>query len=196
MKERRNTPPPEPLAPEFKQAGGGREANQLKDPWTGLYTMATLLEFIRYEIDGGAQTERNERFVTPVCAVAIGVDALASIKDEATRARLTETVGRTIGKITRRSDRLARKGDDFVALLRRTLSKKAREHYAPHVVGAVMEVTREVGPATTLCFGIASLTEHLVKDPADMLKKAFTALEAARKSGPGSVVIYDLREMK
>jgi diguanylate cyclase (GGDEF)-like protein len=196
MKERRSTPPPEPLAPEFRQAAGGREANQLKDPWTGLYTMATLLEFIRYEIDGGAQTERNERFVTPVCAVAIGVDALSSIKDESARARLTETVGRTIGKITRRSDRLARKGDDFVALLRRTLSKKAREHYAPHLAGSVMEVTREIGLATTLCLGIVSLTEHLVKDPGDMVTKAFTALEAARKNGPGSVVVYDLREMK
>ncbi len=197
MKERRDTPPPEVLAPEFAVDGSTPPGNPnvLRDPRTGFYTMAALHEFIRYEIDGGAQTERNERFVSPLCAVAISIDALASLPDDLARGRLIELTGDSIRRITRRSDRLARHGNDFVALLRRTLAKRARENYAPHVTGQVVEITREAGCFTTLSFGIASLTEHLVRDPDDMVRKAFAALDHARKAGPGSVRMYDLREM-
>ena len=198
MKERRRSPPPEPLSTEFGQGTDAETSpshDLIRDPRTGLYTMRALYEFIRYEIDGGAQTERNERFVTPVCVVAIGVDALRSMSSEPAREELIESIAKAIARITRRADRLAREGNDLVALLRRTLSRRARDFYAPHLTGAVVEVSREVGPPTTLSFGISSLTEHLVRDPSDMIRKAFTALEEAKRRGPGSVVVYDLREM-
>jgi GGDEF domain-containing protein len=167
---------------------------QLRDPKTGLYTVAALAEFIRYEIDGGAQTAVNESFVTPVCAVAISLDALAATT-EGRRENMLDVTALAITRITRRSDRLAREGNDFVALLRRTLAKGARDHYAPKLMGAAVEATREASCFTTLSFGIASLTEHLVRDPDDMIKKAYVALDFAKRKGPGSVVVYDLREM-
>jgi GGDEF domain-containing protein len=167
----------------------------LRDPATGFFTMAALHEFIRYEIDGGAQTERHEQFVTPVCVVAIAVDGVGSVPHRAAQESLLDVTGRAIGQFTRRSDRLARHGDDFVALLRRTLAKRAREFYAPHLTAAVAEATREAGCPTTLSFGIVSLTEHLVRDPDDMLRKAFVALGSAKQQGPGSITVYDLRQM-
>lgn len=197
MKERRKPPAPEPLPAGFAEVAGKRErrnSGPVRDPATGLYTMTALQEFIRYEIDGGSQTERNERFVTPVCAVAISLDALAGA-GEAERARLLDVVIEAMSRITRRADRMARENDVFIALLRRTLAKRAREHYAPNMARLVGEAAREAGCPTTLSFGIASLTEHLVRNPEDMLKKAFAALAAARREGPGSIVIYDLRSV-
>lgn len=173
---------------------GPADAIVMRDPRTGLYTLSALREFIQYEIDGGAQTEVNERFVTPVCAVAIALDALSSMPENK-HDDLVSLTARTIKRITRRADRLAQEGNGFVALLRRTLAKGARDHYAPHLTGIVVEATREAGCFTTLSFGICSLTEHLVRNPDDMIKKAFVALEVAKKRGPGSVVVYDLREM-
>jgi GGDEF domain-containing protein len=200
VKDRRKTPPPEPLPPEFEKSGkegaaGIPGAHLLRDPRTGIYTMVALLEFIRYEIDGGTQTERNEQFVSPLCIAAISLDALPALKDEAARTRVVEASGEAIKRITRRSDRLARHGSDFVVLLRRTLAKRAREFYAPNVAGAVAEYTREASCFTTLTIGISSLTEHLIRDPNDMVKKAFVALDFAKKQGPGSMRIFDLREM-
>jgi GGDEF domain-containing protein len=201
LKERRKAAAPERLATPYPegtpQPGGSNDSasNQLRDPRTGLYTMAAIYEFIRYEIDGGSQTELNERFVTPVCAVAIGLDLLPSLPNDAERAKLVEVTGEALRRITRKADRLARHDNDFVALLRRTLSGRAREFYAPHVSAAIGEATREAGSPTTLSFGISSLTEHLVRDPHDMVRKALAALEVARQSGPAGVKVYDLREM-
>jgi GGDEF domain-containing protein len=136
----------------------------------------------------------NERFVTPVCAVAIAVDAL-SATPKASRDALMEVTSQAIKRVTRRADRLARDGDEFVTLLRRTLAKSARTHYAPKLAATVAEATREAGTPTTLSFGIASLTEHLVLDPDDMIHKALVALQFARKQGAGTALVFDLREM-
>jgi GGDEF domain-containing protein len=188
--------PQDTAAGTFSGAGGPAQSDEvvLRDPRSGLYTLAAIREFIRYEIDGGAQTEVNERFVTPVCAVAMAVDALGSMP-EGRRDVLLDVTAQAIKRITRRADRVAKEEDGFVVLLRRTLSKSAREHYAPNVTGTVVEATREAGCFTTLSFGISSLTEHLVRDPEDMIKKAYVALGFAKRRGPGSVIVYDLREM-
>jgi len=195
LKERRKTPPAgrlrTPVTDQAQSAGG----TLLRDSRTGLYTMAAIHEFIRYEIDGGSQTELNERFVTPVCAVAIGIDGLSSLPKEDARAKLVAVTSEALKRITRKSDRLAQQGNDFVALLRRTLSGRAREYYAMHASAAILSATREAGTPTTLSFGISSLTEHLIRDPEDMVQKALRALEVARQSGPGSVKIYDVRQM-
>ncbi|MBI4421292.1 MAG: GGDEF domain-containing protein [Gemmatimonadetes bacterium] len=196
FKERRSQPKAERLPKDYKGAAEPAAPPALVlDPKTGLYTMLALQEFILYEIDGGAQTEQHERFVTPLCVAAIAIDALPSLPDDRARGRMVDVVGEALRKVTRRADRLARSGNDFVALLRRTLAARAREYYAPHVRGVVTESCTKEKVSTTLSFGIASLTEHLVRDPGDMIKKAFTALEAAKKAGPGSLAVYDFRTM-
>jgi GGDEF domain-containing protein len=194
MRERRTDPGRAKLPPEFDQSGPAAEG-PLREPGTGFYSMPALYEFIRYEIDGGLQTETNERFVTPVCLAALGIDALPSLPDDATRSRLVETVADALRKMTRRSDRLTRSGSDFVVLLRRTLASRARDFYGPHVGAWVAAAAGKAGLPTTVSVGIASLTEHLVKGPEDMLTKAFAALAQARKQGPGHVVVYDFRVM-
>ena len=194
--KRRSHLKPEPLGKEFKAPEQlSPPPALLRDPKTGFYTMLTIGEFILYEIDGGAQTEQHERFVTPLCVAAISLDALPSLTNDEARGRLVEVVGEAMRKVTRRADRLARSGNDFVVLLRRTMAARARDYYAPHVRSVVAEACKEVKTPTTLSLGIASLTEHLVREPADLIKKAFAALEAAKKLGPGSVVVYDFRTM-
>jgi diguanylate cyclase (GGDEF)-like protein len=183
FKERRTAPEHGKLHPEFR------------DPRTGLCTIAALQEFIQYEIDGGVQTEAHERFVSPVCVAAVGIDHLSKIKDLKVRSKMIDFVEDAIQKVTRRSDRLARSGNDFAVLLRRTLAARARDFYGPNLTRLVSEAAAEAGAPTTVSVGIASLTEHLVRGAEDMLKKAFIALEEARKQGPGSVVVYDFRKM-
>src|SRR5262249_44209943 len=145
--------------------------------------------------DGGSQTELNERFVTPVCAVAIGIDALPSLPTDDARAELADRAGEALQRITRRADRLARPQNDFVSPMRRTRAGRARGFYAVHVSAAVGEAMKETGTPTALSSGIASLTEHLVRAPEDMVRKALAALDLARQAGPGTVKVYDLRTM-
>jgi GGDEF domain-containing protein len=169
---------------------------RMYDERTGFFTLPVLAEFVHYEIDGYFQTETNERFVTPLCVTAIGIDALAQRKEAKDRDALFDLVAASIGKVTRAADRLSRRDDEIVALLRRTLARNVREFYAPRVSGFVTEAAKEADMPTTLSFGVASLTEHLIRDPDDMLAKAFRALEAAREQGPGGVALFDFRVME
>lgn len=193
FQERRGTPSPGQLHPAY-QDRAGRTSDPIYDPATGLHSLTALYEFIQYEIDGGAQTERHERFVTPLCVAAITADILPKL-DPGKQAALTAAMTDGLTKQTRRADRVARQGNEFLALLRRTLAVKARDFYAPGMSQKLANVIESTGIKTTFSFGIASLTEHLVRGPEDMVKKALTALNVARKQGPGSVVVYDFRTM-
>lgn len=165
-------------------AGGMRDA-------AGFHTMEAVREFIQYDLDGGAQTEWNERFVTPLCMAVVGVDGLDELPNAGARNRHLAAVGDALRKVTRRADRLARVDDDYIVLLRRTLAKRAHEFYVVNVRKALSDL----GVEASVSFGIASLTEHMVTGADDMVKKAHKALEVARKQGPGSAVVYDFRTM-
>lgn len=189
--ERRSSDLREPL-PETYRGPGHRRSQaaigpiRLFDAETGFYTLPALAEFIQYEIDGSAQTMRNELYVTPLC--------LAAVAFEGTSGTHLEIVSEAVRKLTRVADRVARDGDHFLLLLRRTLAANVREHYAPRLVETVNDALKETGAAGKLSVGISSLVEHLVRDPEDMIKKAMRALKEARKD-PGSFVIYDFRVM-
>jgi GGDEF domain-containing protein len=195
FRDRRVDPGKRKLDPGFRDSGPHPDPTLLRDPETGLYSLPLLHEFLQYEIDGGTQTEAHERFVSPVCLAAIGIDTLPSLPDDDARARLVGVVRDALRGMTRRSDRLAASGNDVMALLRRTLAARARDFYAPHVRECVQSAAGGAGMPTSVSIGIASLTEHLVRGPDDMLKKAMVALEAARQQGPGSIVVYDFRTM-
>jgi GGDEF domain-containing protein len=189
FKERRSSPKKgkASVAPAAK-----RPAPQVLVDASGFHTMDAIREFIEYDLDGSAQTEWNERFVMPLCVAVIAVDDLAKLENDQARNRVQAKVGEALRKLTRRADRLARSGDEYVVLLRRTLSKKAHDFYLPNARKAIAEAS---GDGTTISAGISSLTEHMVKGADDMIKKAFSALAAARKHAPGSAMVYDFRTM-
>lgn len=188
-----------PLPETYRGIGDRRslaEVGQVRlyDAATGFYTMPALAEFIQYEIDGSAQTLHNELYVTPLCLAAIEVDALRARRDEEERRRLLEAVTEAIRRMTRVADRVAKADDRYVALLRRTMANNVRDHYAPRLAANVDEAARAAAVSTTLSVGISSLVEHVIRDPDDMVRKAFRALEEARKR-PGTVAIFDFRAM-
>lgn len=178
-----------PLPKSYKGPGESKGTVRLRDPETGFYTRPALAEFIQYEIDGSAQTMMNELYVTPLCLAAVAFEGTGGSAEERFM-----TVGEAVRKLTRTSDRVARDGDVFLLLLRRTLAKNVQEHYAVRLVETVNDALKEMGGVATLSVGIASLVEHLVRDPEDMVRKAMRALDEARKE-PGSCVIYDFRVM-
>jgi GGDEF domain-containing protein len=181
-----------PLPKSYKGTGEQKIVKgtvRLRDPETGFYTRPALAEFIQYEIDGSAQTMMNELYVTPLCLAAVAFEGTGGSAEERFM-----TVGEAIRKLTRASDRVARDGDVFLLLLRRTLAKNVQEHYAGRLAETVNDALKDMGGAATLSLGVSSLVEHLVRDPEDMVRKAMRALEEARKE-PGSCVIYDFRVM-
>ncbi|MSR06116.1 MAG: diguanylate cyclase [Gemmatimonadetes bacterium] len=175
-------------------AGKAAAKTMLRDA-AGFHTMEVVREFIQYDLDGGAQTEWNERFVMPLCMAVMSVDNLKKLPNEGVRNRALAIIGETLGKLTRRADRMARSGNDYVVLLRRTLAKRVSDSYGPHMRKAVVDACAEAGMEVVLSIGIASVTEHMIKNGDDMIKKAFAALDHARKQGPGSLAIYDFRIM-
>lgn len=197
--ERRSSELRLPLPETYRGIGDRRslaEVGQVRlyDAATGFYTMPALAEFIQYEIDGSAQTLRNELYVTPLCLVAIEVDGASKRLEEEERRRQTEAVTEALRRTTRGADRVARAGGCYVVLLRRTMAKNVRDFYAPRLAGNADEAAGAAGVKVTLSFGISSLTEHIVRDPDDLVRKAMRALEEARKR-PGTVAIFDFRAM-
>ncbi len=167
---------------------------RLLDPDTGFYTRPALAAFIQYEIDGSAQTMMNELYVTPLCLAAVAFEEAPGKKGEDERGRLQAVLGDALRKLTRVADRVALDEGRFLLLLRRTLAANVRDHYAPRLVETVNEALHETGTTAKLSVGIASLVEHLVRNPDDMIRKAMRALQEARQE-PGSFVIYDFRVM-
>ncbi len=198
FKERRSAPKAarvsaELLAPPTGPAAAG-ESRALRDA-AGFYTLDALRAFIQYDLDGSVQTEWNERFIMPLCLAVIDIDGLADLPNAGARNRCQAVVGETLKRVTRRADRLGRADGTFLVLLRRTLAKRARDAYFPHVRKALADGTDPAGKTVTLSGGIVSLTEHMVTGADDMIAKGRAALAAARASGPGTATIYDFRTM-
>ncbi len=162
------------------------------DAGTGFYTSAALAEFIQYEIDGAAQTDRNELYITPLCLAAVAVDVPGADADVKSHARDAAVVA--IRLFTRSADRIGIDGDTFLLLLRRTLAKNVHDTYAPRLAETITEAIQAAGSEARVSTGITSLVEHAARNPGDMIRKALRALEEARKA-PGSAVIYDFRVM-
>ncbi len=162
-----------------------------------LYGLHALAEFLQYEIDGSFQTDVNEYMVQPFCLVFVCPDAIAGFKaeDPERAIEVIRAMGAAFGKVTRKADRAARFGVDFVTLLRRTSPRSIKESYVSRVTEPLVAAALEAGLPTTLSFGIAGHPDSAVKGVEDLFLKAIYALEEARRLGPGSVVAYDVRSM-
>ncbi len=164
-----------------------------------LYTLAGVMLFVRFLIDVSRQTVQNEFQVFPATLVSIAVDEIerrateGSLGDE--ESRLLGVIGRRLSIVTRQADKAGRYGRHFVVLLTRTMALQVRDFYAPRTTDYLQEVAASEGLETTFSFGVASLTEHAIRDTDDMFRKSVRALEEARKKGPGSLVLYDFRTM-
>jgi len=162
----------------------------LLDPETGFFTMPTLTEFIQYEIDGSAQTLRNELHVTPLCLAAVDVGQPPDVAE--VRQKFWEAVHGAVRQVTRTSDRVAREGDQHIMLLRRSMAASLREHFAPRLTETINSACADFG-VVTVSLGIASLVEHVAKSPGHLVRMAQRALEESRTTGVP--VVYDFRTM-
>ena len=164
-----------------------------------LYTLAGVMLFVRFLIDVSRQTVQNEYQTFPATLVSIAVDEIerraaeGPLGDE--EARILGLIGQKLSIVTRQADKAGRYGRHFVVLLTRTMAFQVRDFYAPRTTEYLQEVAASEGLETTFSFGVASLTEHAIRDTDDMFRKSVRALEEAKKQGPGSLVLYDFRTM-
>jgi len=184
----------------------GYEQRFRYDDGTGLFKLPGVLLFVKFLIDVSHQTSVNEFQVFPACLVSISVDIIEHLTDDHMLAsdavELFLAVGKELVQRTRRADKAGRTDRTFVVLLTRTMARSARDHYVPRMAELLHGAAKKHGVETTFSFGIASLTEHLVTDPDDMLAKSQRALEAAQEGvelaverGPARVATYDFRTM-
>ena len=195
VERRRTGEHPQPMGKDYEALVRGRvstrsETDRLLDPETGFFTMPTLYEFIQYEIDGSAQTLRNELHVTPLCLAAINVSGAPDVAE--VRQKFLATVFDAVRKVTRTADRVARDGDCVILLLRRAMANSLRDHYAPRLTQNVTEACAEFGPVT-VSVGIASLVEHVARSSGHLVRMAQRARDEAQKTG--GCVVYDFRVM-
>ena len=202
-KERRHSVEFKPL-PCYEGHGSGKTYSHFTSLFhesddSGLYTIAGVMLFVRFLIDVTRQTFHNEFQVFPATLVSIAVDEIerrageGQLGDE--DSRILTVIGRKLSKITRQADKAGRYGRHFTVLLTRTMALQVRDFYAPRTTEYLQDVAASEGLETTFSFGVASLTEHAIRDTDDMFRKSVKALEEAKKQGPGSLVIYDFRTM-
>ena len=164
-----------------------------------LYTLGGVMLFVRFLIDVARQTVKNELQVFPATLVSIAVDEIerraaeGQLGDE--DSRTLGVIGQKLSEITREADKAGRHGRQFVVLLTRTMAIQVRDFYAPRTTEYLQEAAASEGLDTTFSFGVASLTEHAIRNTEDMFRKSVRALEEAKKQGPGSVVMYDFQTM-
>lgn len=195
VERRRTGEHPRPLGKDYEAMVRGRVStrdgtDKLLDPETGFFTMPTLYEFIQYEIDGSAQTLRNELHVTPLCLAAIDVSGAPDVDE--VRRKFLGTVYDAVRKITRTADRVARDDDRVILLLRRAMAGSLRDHYVPRLTQNLAEACAEFG-TVTVSVGISSLVEHVARSSGHLVRMAQRALEEAQKTG--GCVVYDFRVM-
>jgi len=166
---------------------------RLFDADTGFYTMPALHEFIQYEIDGSAQTLRNELYITPLCVAAVEVAPPHGVKDDLQRSRFLTAVSGAIRLTLRVADRVAREHDVFVALVRRTMAATVCAKLVPRLTSRIVDACADWGKVN-VTVGVSSLVEHAARSPDHMVRMALRALEEARRD-PGSAVVYDFRVM-
>lgn len=208
--ERRHTPDPMPLT-EYRGHGEGETYAQYErlfqhNDGTGLYTLPGIMQFVTFLIDVSQQTGVNEFQVFPACLVTMSVEeierAVAEGGDPERAFKLLNVVGTALGKLTRRADRAGRFDHTFVLLLTRAMARNVRDHYVGRTAERLREATEEAGMPSDFCFGIASLTEHLIADTDDMLRKSLRALRCAQhgepeavREGSARVAVFDFRTM-
>jgi GGDEF domain-containing protein len=195
VERRRSGEHTRPLPKDFerldrRRRAPGEEPEPLLDAETGFFTMTTLAEFIQYEIDGSAQTLRNELHVTPLCLAAVDVAPPAGA-DDAMRQRLRPVVHEAIRQLCRTADRVARTGDVTILLLRRTMANNLRDHFAPRLAEHLARACADIG-TVTVSVGISSLVEHVARSPGHLVRMAMSALEESQRT-PGRCVVYDFR---
>ncbi len=176
------------------------------DDDTGLYTLPAIMQFVKFLVDVSAQTSVNEFQIFPACLVTMTVDhveqAVASGTPGDDALHLLSVLGKELSARTRQADRAGRFERTFALLLTRTMAQRARDHFVDRTSGYLSEVARHAGTPTDFCFGIASLTEHVIRNPDDMLMKSLRALRAAQgleqyafRRDAATAAIYDLRSM-
>lgn len=194
------------LPQEEPESYEGYERRFRYDDGTDLFKPAGVLLFVKFLIDVSHQTSVNEFQVFPACLVSISIDHIEHLADDHSLAGdavgLFVAVGKELARHTRKADKAGRTDRTFLVLLTRTMARTARDHYVPRMAEILHAAAKEEGIETTFSFGIASLTEHLVTDPDDMLAKSQRALEAAQEGteqtmerGPARVAVYDFRSM-
>ncbi len=166
---------------------------------TGLFTLAGVMLFVRFLIDVSRQTVANEFQVFPATLVSISVDEIEKRAAEGPMSdedsKILHSIGVALSRITRQADKAGRHGSRFVVLLTRTMAYQVREFYGPRTSELLQDAAKEGGMTTTFSFGVASLTEHSIRDTDDMFRKSSKALAVAMQQGPGSLVLYDFRTM-
>jgi len=176
------------------------------DDDTGLYTLPTIMQFVKFLVDVSRQTSVNEFQIFPACLVTMSVNRVEKAVADGTPADdtlpLLDVIGRELSVRTRQADRAGRFEHTFALLLTRTMAQRARDHYVDRTSGYLSEAAKQAGIPSAFCFGIASLTEHVIRDPDDMLMKSLRALKAAQgreqhaiRRGAATVAVYDLRSM-
>ena len=166
---------------------------------TGLFTLAGVMLFVRFLIDVSRQTVANEFQVFPATLVSISVDEIENRADKGPLSdedlKVLHCIGVQLSRMTRQADKAGRHGSRFIVLLTRTMAYQVREFYGPRTGELLQDAAKEEGMTTTFSFGVASLTEHSIRDTDDMFRKSAKALDVARQRGPGSLVLYDFRTM-
>jgi hypothetical protein len=195
VERRRSGEHTRPLPREFERIDRTKrppdEPEPLLDPETGFFTMSTLAEFIQYEIDGSAQTLRNELHITPLCLAAVEVVGGPDVPEA--REKFDKAVHDAIRQLTRTADRAARNEQQIIMLLRRTMAASLKEHFAPRLQDHIGQACADFGPVN-VHVGISSLVEHLAKSPDHLVRMAQRALEEAKMLAVPAVV-YDFRVM-
>ena len=176
------------------------------DDDTGLYTLPALMQLVKFLVDVSMQTSVNEFQVFPACFATMTIDRVekavaVSTADDDT-LHLLHVIGKELSARTRQADRAGRFERTLAVLLTRTMARNVRDHYVDRMSGYLREVAEEAGTPTAFCFGIASLTEHVIRHPDDMLMKSLRALRAAQereryavRRGTATAAVYDSRSM-
>ncbi len=173
---------------------------------TALYTLPGVMQFVKFLVDVSRQTSVNEYQVFPACLIAMTVDrvekAVANGTADDKTYELLHVVGKELSAKTRQADKAGRFDRTFVILLTRTVARPVRDHYLPRMADHLKTAAKAAGHATAFSFGVASLTEHLIRDPDDLLRKALRALQAAQRReqdavrrGAATAAAYDFRTM-
>ena len=179
---------PPVLAVSGALAAAKRELLAMHHPLTGLPNRTLLLKRAAQVL-----RDRSERFVA---LLLIDLDHFKQVNDAMGHPvgdELLSEVGRRLGAVIREEDFAARLGgDEFAVLCNDLPDTETALGLADRIVGAVAGpvVLRGVGLHVEASIGVALSPTH-ASEVDILLQRADVALYKAKRTGPGSVVLYE-----
>ncbi|MDI1444750.1 GGDEF domain-containing protein [Polyangium sp. 6x1] len=146
----------------------------------------------RFEEECEREHRRAQRVWDSYAVARVDVDGMGAVNEALGREKgdaLLRLLGQALRASRRQYDVVARWGDDDFAVLLPCVDRAAVKSVLTRAAAQMTAAAKDAGYAITLSVGVAVWKPPSADSAADVLGRATAALDAAKRKGPGAILV-------